>query len=352
MSQCMEDERIMSAPYLKKEKNILYIIDHLNWSVKWDGLKLAKKIKEIDVIANYQLSELNPENKIIHFGTIRVYPGKEKLQAFKRNNRLVFTWFHIVDSKDPVKIIPELSNIVDVIHTSCEITKKKLIKYGADEKKIIVIPIPVDLEQFYPVDEREKAKTKKELNLPEDKIIIGSFHKDGVGFEEGLEPKREKGPDVLSDSVIKLSRKYPIHVLLTAPARGYVKNRLKEAGISYTHTYLKHYQDIARHYHALDLYVVASREEGGPKGVLESMACGVPLVSTKVGMAPEIVQNGVNAFIAEVDDTKQIVEYASDIFNDETLKNKLITNGLETAKKYSLEKIAKEYCEKIYNRLL
>jgi len=40
------------------------------------------------------------------------------------------------------------------------------------------------------------------------------------------------------------------------------------------------------------VFVVASRQEGGPKSALESMAAGVPLVSTRVGQVPEIARHG------------------------------------------------------------
>ena len=42
-------------------------------------------------------------------------------------------------------------------------------------------------------------------------------------------------------------------------------------------------------YNCLDLYVVASRYEGGPQSVVECAAAKVPIVSTSVGLAPEIL---------------------------------------------------------------
>ena len=47
---------------------------------------------------------------------------------------------------------------------------------------------------------------------------------------------------------------------------------------------------LAAAYHALDAYVVPSRQEGGPEGVLESLASGVPLVTTRVGQAADLVR--------------------------------------------------------------
>ncbi|MEO8159612.1 MAG: glycosyltransferase family 4 protein [Betaproteobacteria bacterium] len=46
--------------------------------------------------------------------------------------------------------------------------------------------------------------------------------------------------------------------------------------------------------YGLDLYVCASRSEGTPNPFLEAAACGVPLVTTRVGNMPELVRDGEN----------------------------------------------------------
>jgi glycosyltransferase involved in cell wall biosynthesis len=91
-------------------------------------------------------------------------------------------------------------------------------------------------------------------------------------------------------------------VLLTGPARGYVRHELDARGIPYRHVVATGRDELARAYRALDAYVVASRQEGGPKAVLESMASGVPLVTTRVGQAVEIVRDGENGWLVDVDD--------------------------------------------------
>ena len=61
------------------------------------------------------------------------------------------------------------------------------------------------------------------------------------------------------------------------------------------HRLLPDRDGLASAYHALDAYVVPSRQEAGPKGVLESMATGVPLVTTRAGQAPDLVVEGRTA---------------------------------------------------------
>ncbi|OIO20071.1 MAG: hypothetical protein AUJ37_01245 [Candidatus Magasanikbacteria bacterium CG1_02_41_34] len=251
-----------------------------------------------------------------------------------------------------MSFIPELNKRIDFVHTACRTTQQDLIGHGFDEKKVILIPEGIKLENFRVFSEKQKIKVKEELQLPKNKIIIGSFQKDGHGWKNGLEPKEEKGPDVFCDVVEKLSEQFDIHVLLTGPARGYVKNRLEKAGISYTHEYVKEYTDIVKYYNALDVYIIGSRVEGGPKALLESWACGVPLVSTKVGMSADLIRNGENGFLAEVEDIDDITEKVIHILNNNESKEKCIRGGLTDVQTYSWDNISQMYFERMYKKLI
>jgi glycosyltransferase involved in cell wall biosynthesis len=76
--------------------------------------------------------------------------------------------------------------------------------------------------------------------------------------------------------------------------------------VPYKHTYIKSYPDVAKLFQALDVYLVASRQEGGPKAILESMASGVPLVTTRVGQAMDMVKHGENGWMADVEDLESL----------------------------------------------
>jgi glycosyltransferase involved in cell wall biosynthesis len=52
-------------------------------------------------------------------------------------------------------------------------------------------------------------------------------------------------------------------------------------------------------YNSLDLYICASRSEGTPRPVLEAAACGVPVLTTDVGIVPELIVDDCNGFIVE-----------------------------------------------------
>ncbi len=123
-----------------------------------------------------------------------------------------------------------------------------------------------------------------------------------------------KGPDVLVDTVDRMRVAVPeLHVLLTGPARGYVLRELDRLGVPSVHVSASSRDELARAYHALDVYVVSSRQEGGPKAVLESMAAGIPLVSTRVGQAQEIVRHGVDGWLVDVEDAEALAHVAAGV---------------------------------------
>jgi glycosyltransferase involved in cell wall biosynthesis len=219
-------------------------------------------------------------------------------------------------------------------------------------EKLVRNPLGVDLQRFRPSDAATRAKRSAELGIPQDAFCIGSFHKDGQGWDEGMEPKLIKGPDVFVKAMEKVYKHHPVFVLLSAPARGFVKNGLDQLGVSYRHIILEDFHDVPSLYAALDLYLITSREEGGPEGVLEALASGVPLVSTKVGLAPDVVTHGEDGLLTEVEDIDGLAKQMIRLIEDRQLREKLLRNGLETIKPYDWKTIAARYYHELYAPLL
>ena len=100
-----------------------------------------------------------------------------------------------------------------------------------------------------------------------------------------------------------------LYVLLTGPARGYVRSGLDRLGIPYRHLLLPDVDAVRPGYPAIDVCLVASRDEGGPRAVLESMASRVPLVTTRVGQAADLVRHGENGWMVEPEDVDGLVAW-------------------------------------------
>jgi glycosyltransferase involved in cell wall biosynthesis len=211
-----------------------------------------------------------------------------------------------------------------------------VLSSGIDSAKVARIPIGVNLAYFEPQTDASRAAARLALDLPRDAFVVGSFHKDGVGFGEGLEPKSIKGPDVLLESLRLLRERVPeLHVLLAGPARGYVRLGLERLGIPYRHRFVERYEEIGGLYAALDAYVVPSRQEGGPKAMLEAMASGVPVVTTRVGQAMDLVRHGENAWLVEPEDSGGLAHWLEHVASGGP--GGVVAAGLETARANSYE---------------
>ncbi|MBE6769135.1 MAG: glycosyltransferase family 4 protein [Ruminococcaceae bacterium] len=99
-----------------------------------------------------------------------------------------------------------------------------------------------------------------------------------------------------------------------------------------------------------DILILPSYHEGFPLVILEALASGTAIISTKVGATPEIL-NDKNAFWVDVADVQQIEKSIVEFLNKpETLK-KMKRNNFEKGKEFSIDEHIQKLCE-IYNDIL
>jgi glycosyltransferase involved in cell wall biosynthesis len=329
--------------------DIAYIVEPANWSIREDGYNICRYLPP-ELVRRVTCSDRFLKTSLAHYGSINMFDRDTKTK--KNARKTVVTWFH-ADIKDPkLARVNEFEQRVDLWHTASTRMAKQLVSAGIPPDRVVVIPLGIDLEAFFPVQGPEKQSLRAENGIPEDAFVIGSFQKDGEGWGKGETPKVIKGPDIFCDVAERLAQKTKLFVILTGPARGYVKHRLERAGIPYKHVYVKRARDVARYYHLLDAYIVSSRVEGGPKALLEAQACGVPLVTTDVGMVPDIIRDGVNALVSPVGDVDSLDVQVSKIMQSLAIREKLIDNGFNEIRNYHQKEISKQYFHKIYSKLL
>ena len=192
--------------FLKTELH--YIVEPGDWVIRSEGKQIINELKKTyKMKCKLTSSTIFMKSKIVIYGSINSLLSKHAI--IKKNKINVLTLYHIVDKNPKIKKILKHQDKINIFHTACEITKKKLIKLGIPKEKIILIPEGIDLKAFNPKIESIKEK----LKLPKDHIIIGSFQKDGVGWDEGLKPKMEKGPDILIEAIEGISKKVKVHIL-------------------------------------------------------------------------------------------------------------------------------------------
>jgi glycosyltransferase involved in cell wall biosynthesis len=227
---------------------------------------------------------------------------------------------------------------VDRLQVSHKEMEEVVLSTGIDPAKVFRIPIGVEVGLFTPQTPAARVAARAKLGIAESAFVVGSFQKDGIGFGRGTRPKLVKGPDVLVAALACVRESVPeLHVLLSGMARGYVQDELDRRRIPWTQRRVARYDDMPRLYEAVDVTVVSSRQEGGPKAVLESMAAGVPLVSTRVGQASDIIVDGENGWLVDVEDVEALEERIVAVATGAASAG-LLTRARATAEKNAYER--------------
>jgi sugar transferase (PEP-CTERM/EpsH1 system associated) len=127
------------------------------------------------------------------------------------------------------------------------------------------------------------AAAKVALGLPPTSPVIGS-----VGRFVPV-----KGFDVLLQSMKRITKAMPEAVLLLVgdgPEKASLRDIAKGCGLVDNVLFVGQRNNVVPYYQAMDVYVNSSHSEGISNGILEALACGVPVVGTDVGGTPEIVR--------------------------------------------------------------
>ena len=272
--------------------NFSYIkSDRANWVHDQIANEIKKNFDYIKLKKN--IFPISDFNKKIHFLDFFNFT---KFRDFSFCNFYTLSYFHgYPDSieknlKYKFKKLISLKSHFNLLHVSHNKMKNYFLESGINENNLIKIPICLDDKDFLHT-KTSKINIRRKYKLPLTAFIVGSFQKDGIGWGEGNEMKFIKGPDILCNILDILSNKIPeIMLLLTGPARGYVKRKLNDKNIKFIHLENLEYKDVIELYRALDLYLISSREEGGPRAFAEAMISKTPIVSTPVGMVGDFIE--------------------------------------------------------------
>jgi glycosyltransferase involved in cell wall biosynthesis len=302
------------APYSR----LFLVYDREGWVLEHEARQLARVASSLGVeLGPREWAKGVSEQSIFHLSqfTALLYDPP------RQGNRLGLSYFH---GRPGTPGFPEFDGCFDALrrrHAEIErvqVTNGEMeqlvLGTGIAAEKVHRIPIGIDVSAFPARTEEARAAARRALDLPGSAFVVGSFQKDGVGWGDGLEPKAIKGPDVLLAAVERLRERVPeLLVLVTGPARGYVRAGFERLGVPYRHVLLPNVEAVARAYEAIDVCLVTSRDEGGPRAVLEAMSTGVPLVTTRVGQATDLVRHGENGWLVDVDDVDGLVEWTTHV---------------------------------------
>ncbi|MDP2684695.1 MAG: glycosyltransferase family 4 protein [bacterium] len=233
-------------------------------------------------------------------------------------------------SMNPLKIFYKLfSNFVSIVVIS-NIIKQQLHKMiGIKEQKITVIYNGVNLKQFK-MRENNWAQAARY----------------NIGCIARLE--KEKGIEFLIQA-IKIIREFIPFVRLIVVGEGREKKKLRwlseRLGLQENIQWVGHQGEIEKWYHYFDAFVLPSviRESFGIT-LIEAMASGVPVIASKIGGIPEIIEDGVTGLLTKPGNSQDLADKLMFLYNNRSITRVYIDKSRELVEeKFSLERMSRDY---------
>lgn len=195
-----------------------------------------------------------------------------------------------------------------------------------------------------------------ELNINTDTLDkeIINFCRQGFTIGSIGRLSTEKGFDFLIGAVHKLI-KNGIDLRLVIIGEGYKRDELQQEINKQNlsgKVYLPGYRNSANQYLPFfNIFALSSFTEGLPITMLEAMQAKIPIVATKVGGIPDVLENGITGILVSPYDTTGLAEGILTLYKDRKLRTDLTVKAEQTLKKeYTSSKMAKQYY-KIYKEL-
>lgn len=185
----------------------------------------------------------------------------------------------------------------------------KARRAGPPADRVRVIYNAVDPERFYDLDALCRAKLLRCFRTPPRWV---------VGAAGRLSP--EKGFDVLVRAAERVVRRDPSVGFLVfgdGACRARLLRQIEQAGLTGSFVLAGFRRDLDRFLPFFDLLALPSHTEGMPNVVLEAFAAGVPVVSTAVGGAPEVVEEGLSGFLVRPGDDAALANRIGDALETE-----------------------------------
>ncbi len=248
------------------------------------------------------------------------------LAGFKK---IIYTEHGRVFPDSPRRMLAEriLSWFTYKIVAVSEDMKRCLVKYEKiNPDKIQVIHNGIDRDKFHSLGLDARCEMRNALGIAHDDIVIGNVARlDPVkdhclllramalllAKDKGLRIKDQEKPL----SIIHHSSSLKLLLVGDGPERENIERLISNLKLEASCILLGARTDIPELMNIMDVFALSSKNEGISLTLLEAMACGVPVVATRVGGNPEIVKDGENGLLCESGNPQDLVDKILKILN-------------------------------------
>jgi len=267
----------------------------------------------------------------------------ESFMSLNFNEKIVrsFTW---VLKQFEYRLLKRSDRIIAV----SGYTKREILKnYDIPPWKIRVIFNGVDLEKFKPA--KDKAKFKRAFGFNAEDLLI--LYVGRLYSRKGL-------PTLISAIPPVVRKARNVRFLISGKGLLGEEKRLKgyveKFKVTQNVVFLGYYPDekLPSLYKAADIFVFPSIYENMPFAMLEALATGLPIVTTRVGGIPEVIDDGKNGFLINPYDSRELANKIIYLIENPKTASEMGLLGRRTVEeKCNWDNIVKQVLE-VYNEVL
>ena len=208
------------------------------------------------------------------------------------------------------RVLPRADRIVTV---SQEVARAAAGQLKIPSERLLTIPNGIDGSRFK--RKRDVNTMRQQLDLPTDKVILVSVGR----------LRREKGFPVLLSALKHIPQEQrPFTIILgDGPDKMDLHRLTTQYGLTESVRFLGNRTDVAEYLQASDLFAMSSLWEGLPIALLEAMACGLPVIVTRVGGNPEVVEEDRSGILVPPGDDESLAQAILRLVNDPAKRARL-----------------------------
>jgi glycosyltransferase involved in cell wall biosynthesis len=219
----------------------------------------------------------------------------------------------------------------------------KILTLVANADRVVVIHNAINLGEIPEAGWRDRLR--QELGLPHDAFIVASAGR--------LSPEKNYSTMV---EVARLAVQHNAKIYFVIFGEGVLRSELEKAIVAADlceHFLLPGFRkDLQELLHGIDVFMLPSHTEGLPNVVLEAFAVRKPVVATRVGGTPEVVQEGISGFLTKPDESALMAHHIQTLAANPDLCQSMGKAGYEHIQEYfSFEAQTREY-EQLYMNML
>jgi glycosyltransferase involved in cell wall biosynthesis len=206
---------------------------------------------------------------------------------------------------------------------------------GCPRRKVFVIPNGVDVDRFRPL--APPPGLREQLGLPADSPT--------AAIVAALRP--EKNHELFLDAAALVVKQVPnarFLIIGDGPRRALLEQHAEQLGIADAVHFLGTRSDVPELLSLVDVLMLTSHMEANPVSILEGLACGKPVVATRVGSIPETVADGENGFLTDPGSADQLADRVGRLLlNAEEAQNLGAVGRRRVVDSWSLQRMVEGY---------